>query len=114
MAREEIMMLINLGKVHRRRKDPAGARDALLRALQLAQRIDDRVHEGQIWRQLSELASELGRPEFAARLQAMNMLLTQRAGEAEDDDETAQRYQQDRGWSLVKDAFGPLDPSPIG
>jgi hypothetical protein len=63
---------------------------------------------------LAELTSELGRPEFAARLLAMSMLLRQPAGEAEEDGETTQQYQQDRGWSLVKDAFGPLDPSPIG
>jgi tetratricopeptide (TPR) repeat protein len=107
----EVQALINLGTVRQRRQNLAGARDALLRALQLGQRTDDREHESLTWRQLAELASELGRPQFAERLVAMSVLLVRPAGEAEDDDETARHYQKDQGWSLVEDAFGPLDSS---
>jgi tetratricopeptide (TPR) repeat protein len=114
MIREEVYTLTDLGSVRVRRQNHAGARDALLRALQLTQRLDDHELESPVWHHLGELASELGRPEFAARLLAMSMMLTRAAGQAEDDDEIAQRYQQDRGWSLVEDAFGPLDHSPTG
>jgi tetratricopeptide (TPR) repeat protein len=113
-TRDEVATLISLGRVRQRRKNHPGARDALLRALQLVQQIDNYYLESRVWRSLGELASELGRPEIAARLLAISTLLTRPADEAKDDDETARRYQQDRGSSLVQDAFGPLDSSPIG